>query len=89
MVFLLGLLCRPNATTVQMLAMRSRTPLDMKMIEDTRSAIDLGTTFAQQFLSFARQQPLTAEIHDLAALIRDFEPMLVRAGTRASPSEVR
>lgn len=74
---------------LQVLAMQSRTPLDMKMIEGMRRAIERGAALTQQLLSFARQQPLQAEVHDLAALIRDFEPMLVRAGTRTASCEVK
>ncbi|BBQ02689.1 histidine kinase (plasmid) [Burkholderia sp. SFA1] len=74
---------------LQVLAMQSRTPLDMKMIEGMRRAIDRGAALTQQLLSFARQQPLQSEVHDLAALIRDFEPMLARVGTRTASCEVR
>ena len=69
---------------LQVLAMQSRTPLDMKMIEGMRRAVERGASLTQQLLSFARQQPLAAEVYDLNALIREFEPMLARAGNRAT-----
>jgi len=49
---------------LQVLAMQSRTPLDIKMIEGMRRAIDRGATLTQQLLSFARQQPLQAKVRD-------------------------
>ncbi|MGT2477197.1 ATP-binding protein [Paraburkholderia terrae] len=67
---------------LEVLAMQSRTPLDMKMIEGMRRAVERGASLTQQLLSFARQQPLQAQVYDLHALIRDFEPMLRRAGNR-------
>jgi PAS domain S-box-containing protein len=74
---------------LQVLAMQSRTPLDMKMIEGMRRAIDRGATLTQQLLSFARQQPLEPEVHDVNALIRDFEPILCRAGDRRTACELK
>ena len=64
---------------LQILAMQTRTPLDMKMIEGMRRAVERGASLTQQLLSFARQQPLQAQVYDLNALIGDFEPMLRRA----------
>lgn len=60
--------------------MQSRTHLDMKMIDGMRRAIDRGA---------ARQQPLKAEVHDLSTLLRDFEPMLARAGNRATAVDLK
>jgi C4-dicarboxylate-specific signal transduction histidine kinase len=45
------------------LAMQSRTHLDRKIIDGMRRAIDHGASLTQQLLSFARQQPLQAEVH--------------------------
>jgi PAS domain S-box-containing protein len=63
---------------LQVLAAQSRTHLDMKMLDGMRRAIDRGASLTQQLLSFARQQPLRPEVHDLNVLIRDFEPMLAK-----------
>ena len=65
---------------LQVLSAQSRTHLDAKMLQSMQRAVDRGASLTQQLLSFARQQPLKAEHHDLNALIRDFEPMLRRAG---------
>jgi PAS domain S-box-containing protein len=73
---------------LQVLAMQSRTHLDMKMVEGMRRAIDRGASLTQQLLAFARQQPLQAEVHDLNTLIRDFAPMLARAGNRTTPCQL-
>lgn len=69
---------------LQVLAMQSRTHLDRKMIDGMRRAIDRGASLTQQLLSFARQQPLQAEVHDVNMLVREFEPMLARAVNRAT-----
>jgi PAS domain S-box-containing protein len=65
---------------LQVLSSQSRTHLDAKMLETMQRAIDRGASLTQQLLSFARQQPLKTEAHDLNALIHAFEPMLQRAG---------
>ncbi|MEQ5844359.1 PAS domain S-box protein (plasmid) [Paraburkholderia acidicola] len=56
---------------------------DAKMIQGMQRAIERGALLTQQLLSFARQQPLKPEQQDLNTLIRDFEPMLRRAGSSA------
>jgi signal transduction histidine kinase len=74
---------------LQVLATQSRTHLDAKMIQSMQRAVDRGASLTQQLLSFARQQPLKAERHDLNALIRDFEPMLRRAGREGVSIDIR
>lgn len=74
---------------LQVLATQSRTHLDVKMIQSMQRAVDRGASLTQQLLSFARQQPLKAERHDLNVLIRDFEPMVRRAGREGVSIEVR
>ena len=69
------------SNALQVLSAQSRTHLDAKMIRSMQRAIERGASLTQQLLSFARQQPLKPERHDLNALIRDFEPMLRRAGS--------
>ncbi|EJL84205.1 PAS domain S-box [Herbaspirillum sp. CF444] len=51
-----------------------------RTLESMRRAISRGANLTQQLLSFARQQPLQSEEHDLNALINDFESVLRRAG---------
>ena len=65
---------------LQVLTTQSRTHLDAKMLEMMQRAIDRGASLTQQLLAFARQQPLKTETVNLNALIREFEPMLLRAG---------
>jgi PAS domain S-box-containing protein len=73
---------------LQVLAIQSPTPVHRKMIEGMRRAIERGAALTQQLLSFARQQPLQAEVHDLNELIREFGPMLSRAGNRSTHVEL-
>ncbi|TQL81183.1 PAS domain-containing sensor histidine kinase [Delftia sp. HK171] len=67
------------SNSLDLLAMKSQTHLDMKIIGSMRRAIERGSALNQQLLSFARQQPLQADVYNLNALITDFEPMLARA----------
>lgn len=73
---------------LEVLAIQSPTPVHRKMIEGMRRAIDRGATLTQQLLSFARQQPLQAKVHELNGLIREFAPMLSRAGNRSTSVEL-
>lgn len=73
---------------LQVLAIQSPTPVHKKMIEGMRRAIDRGATLTQQLLSFARQQPLQAQVHEVNGLIREFMPMLSRAGNRSAHIEL-
>ncbi len=52
-------------------------------------AVDRGASLTQQLLSFARQQPLKTEAHNLDELIHAFEPMLHRAGNAAIRLETK
>jgi PAS domain S-box-containing protein len=64
---------------LQVLSAQSRTHLDTRMLDAMQRAVDRGASLTQQLLSFARQQPLKAEAHDVNAVIRSFEPVLHRA----------
>jgi PAS domain S-box-containing protein len=68
------------SNALQVLTAQSRTHLDTKMLETMQRAVDRGASLTQQLLTFARQQPLRSERTNLNALIREFEPMLRRAG---------
>ncbi|WP_186127614.1 PAS domain-containing sensor histidine kinase [Burkholderia gladioli] len=76
------------SSSVHVLATHSHEHVDMRLIDGMRRAIDRGVTLTQQLLSFARQQPLKPDVHDLVGLIRRFQPMLarVRAG---QPTSIR
>ncbi|RKT13523.1 PAS domain S-box-containing protein [Paraburkholderia sp. RAU2J] len=73
---------------LQVLGAQSRTHLDVKMLDMMQRAVDRGASLVQQLLAFARQQPLRNERHDLNAVIREFEPMLQRAGIGSIRLEV-
>ena len=73
---------------LQVLNAQSRTHLDTRMLDTMQRAVDRGASLTQQLLSFARQQPLKAELHDVNALIRAFEPVLHRAGQDSIRLEV-
>lgn len=51
----------------------------LKLVETMKRAVNRGATLTQQLLSFARQQPLRADPHDVNQLINSFELMLKRA----------
>ena len=77
------------SNALQVLVAQSRTHLDTKMLETMQRAVDRGASLTQQLLSFARQQPLKTESHNVDALIHGFEPMLHRAGNASIRLEVR
>lgn len=74
------------ANGLQVLTAQSQTHLDMKVLEMMQRAVDRGASLTQQLLAFARQQPLKNETTNLNTLIREFEPMLRRAGNRVDPA---
>jgi PAS domain S-box-containing protein len=51
----------------------------LKLVETMKRAVTRGATLTQQLLSFARQQPLQSDPHDVNQLINSFELMLIRA----------
>lgn len=60
----------------------SHTSLDEKqlqLVDTMKRAVSRGATLTQQLLSFARQQPLKPEPHDVNHLIHRFELMLEQA----------
>lgn len=65
------------------------TPADARVLDAMERAAQRGATLTQQLLSFARQQPLKQDNHDLNAIIAAFEPVLRRAGTDAIDFQVR
>jgi PAS domain S-box-containing protein len=77
------------SNALQVLVAQSRTHLDTKMLETMQRAVDRGASLTQQLLSFARQQPLKTESHNVDALVHAFEPMLHRAGNASIRLEVK
>jgi PAS domain S-box-containing protein len=54
-------------------------PSQIKLVETMKRAVLKGSNLTKQLLSFARQQPLKSEPHDVNQLINTFELMLNRA----------
>jgi len=77
------------SSSVDVLATRTQSYADKKVLDAVRRAVDRGALMTQQLLSFARQQPLMVENYDLNAVISSFEPVLRRAGNSAIEMEIR
>ena len=71
---------------LDVLLMQQENSSQSKMLESMQRAILRGRTLTQQLLSFARQQPLAAEKHDVNKLIEGFEGIFRRVG---NPSLIR
>jgi PAS domain S-box-containing protein len=67
---------------LSILRARTREPADLRMIDAMEQAAGRGALLTQQLLSFARQQTLNPEAHDLNRVIASFEAVL-RRGSRA------
>lgn len=65
---------------LEVLPLKTGEPGDMKIVESMKRAVTRGATLTQQLLSFARQQPLRPEKHNLNTVINGFEAVLRRAG---------
>jgi PAS domain S-box-containing protein len=68
------------SSSLEVLATRLHDHADVRILDAMRRAVDRGATLTQQLLSFARQQPLKVDTHDLNTVIRGFESVLQRAG---------
>jgi PAS domain S-box-containing protein len=64
---------------LEILIRTNRDQKNNKLIETMKRAVSRGSTLTQQLLSFARQQPLKSEPHDVNQLIESFEYILKRA----------
>lgn len=69
------------SNSLEVLATRLHEHADVRILDAMRRAVDRGATLTQQLLSFARQQPLKVDTHDLNAVIQGFESVLQRAGS--------
>jgi len=58
-------------------------PQHFKVLESMERAVNQGATLTRQLLTFARQQPLVQERHDLNRVVGSFESVLRRALTSA------
>ena len=64
---------------LEIFAHSNRDPKNFKLIETMKRAVSRGSTLTHQLLSFARQQPLKPEPHDVNQLIYSFDTMIRRA----------
>ena len=81
---LLGVL----SSSMDVLSMRLREPEDIRMLENMQRTVKRGAALTQQLLSFARQQPLQVDTHDINSLIGGFESVLRRAGNSSIQFEI-
>lgn len=65
---------------LDVISTRLQDTRDCKMLASMQRAVERGATLTQQLLSFARQQPLKVDTHNLNTLIGSFEAVLRRAG---------
>jgi PAS domain S-box-containing protein len=65
---------------LEVLPLKTAEPSEAKIVESMKRAVNRGATLTQQLLSFARQQPLHPERHNLNRVINGFEAVLRRAG---------
>jgi PAS domain S-box-containing protein len=64
---------------LEIFARSNHDPKNFHLIETMKRAVSRGSTLTQQLLSFARQQPLKPEPHDVNQLISSFDLMMRRA----------
>jgi PAS domain S-box-containing protein len=62
---------------------------ESKVLESMRRAVERGAGLTQHLLSFARQQPLQPEKHNVNELIGSFESVLRRAGNASVTFDIR
>jgi PAS domain S-box-containing protein len=65
---------------LDVLRLQEQEAANLKIVESMQRAVERGATLTQQLLSFARQQPLNPEKHNLNSVINGFEAVLRRAG---------
>ncbi len=68
---------------LDLLRQRLKAPADLRLVDTMAQAVSRGSTLNQQLLSFARQQPMQGQPHDLSRVIRSFEAVLRRASRSA------
>ena len=76
-------------TGTELLSREVDSPAGKKVIESMQRAANRGATLTQQLLSFARQQPLRRDPHNLSTLIGKFDAILRRACSATIKFEMR
>jgi len=74
---------------LQLLTVQFPALENSRSMESIRRALSRGAILTQQLLSFARQQPLQPETHEVNTLIADFESVLRRAGNSSIQFDIR
>lgn len=67
------------SSSLDVLPLKTEDAASRKIVESMQRAVERGATLTQQLLSFARQQPLNPEKHNLNSVISSFEAVLRRA----------
>lgn len=67
------------ANGIEILRLTMTNPSHTKILDSMENAATRGANLTQQMLSFARQQPLKQELHDLNRIVISFESVLRRA----------
>jgi len=68
---------------LDLLPLLMKDPASLKIVESMQRAVERGASLTQQLLSFARQQPLSPQRHNLNSVINGFDAVLRRAGNSA------
>ncbi len=74
---------------LDVLAMRENCIKEKPLLDSMQRAVSRGATLTQQLLSFARQQPLKADIHNINTLISNFELLLKQAGNSKMECDIQ
>ena len=77
------------ASGLDLLAMQEIYRKDKPLLESMQRAVSRGATLTQQLLSFARRQPLKAELHNINKLIGRFELLLKQVGNSKMECEIQ
>lgn len=67
------------ANGIEILRLTATNPAHLKILDSMEGATSRGANLTQQLLSFARQQPLKQEPHNLNHIINSFDSVLRRA----------
>lgn len=67
------------SSSLDVLPLKTEDAASRKIVESMQRAVERGARLTQQLLSFARQQPLNPEKHNLNSVITSFEAVLRRA----------
>ncbi len=74
---------------LDVLAMQKTYLKEKPLLDSMQRAVSRGAKLTQQLLSFARQQPLKADIHNINLLIGDFELLLKQAGNSKMECDIQ